>query len=196
MGSIAIDGPRRWVASGATPGGGNTPANPRAQSLRARAVPRHDRAPQVWRALLPAPAADLPGIPGSAGARRGGLLCSLPAAKARLGQAWSSLVRWPLLLAPVLVISGVVAAVVLHRQAPVFAPAAVAPTVTVGAVDAGLSDEEVFAASMARLAEARRRAEGELAAVRDAGPVPGGRRAGCRGATAGARRRGGTTRPT
>ncbi|MGZ6133676.1 MAG: tetratricopeptide repeat protein [Myxococcaceae bacterium] len=81
--------------------------------------------------------------------------------------------RWPLLLAPVLVISGVVAAVVLHRPAPLSAPAAVAPALTVRAVDAGLSDEEVFEASRARLAEARRRAEAELAAVQDAGPVLG-----------------------
>jgi tetratricopeptide (TPR) repeat protein len=66
----------------------------------------------------------------------------------------------------VLVIAAAVGAVVFrHRAAPPLAPAASsAPSAPAG--DAGLSDDEVFAASMARLAEAKRRADEELAAAR------------------------------
>lgn len=75
--------------------------------------------------------------------------------------------RWPLLLVPVLVLSGVVAAVVLRRPVSRPAPPAVSSGRADTSADAGLSDEEVFAASMARLAEARRQAEAELAATRE-----------------------------
>ena len=73
-----------------------------------------------------------------------------------------------LVLVAVLGLAGAVAAVVLHRPPPPPRRVAVAPTVT--ADDGGLTDEEVFAASMARLAEARRKAEAEAAAEADAGP--------------------------
>jgi len=73
-------------------------------------------------------------------------------------------VRWSFLLVPVLVISGAVAVVVLRR--PTVAPAPAPPPVAVSAEssDGGPSDEEVFAASMARLAEAKRRSDEEAAA--------------------------------
>ena len=81
--------------------------------------------------------------------------------------------RWPLLLVPMLVIAGAVAAVALHRRTPAQGPS---PATVLqrepSTADAGPSDEEVFAASMARLAEAKRRADEELARTRDAGPAP------------------------
>ena len=73
--------------------------------------------------------------------------------------------RLLLVLIAVLGLAGAVAAVVLRRPPP--PPLAVAPGAPVA--DAGLNDEEVFAASMARLAEARRKAEEEAAAEADAG---------------------------
>ncbi|HSP18583.1 MAG TPA: hypothetical protein VLQ79_03655 [Myxococcaceae bacterium] len=79
--------------------------------------------------------------------------------------------RWSLLLVPVLAISGVVAAVVLRRPAPPVSPAALSSPPADLATDAGLTDAEVFARSMARLEEARRRADAELAAARDAAPA-------------------------
>jgi len=73
-------------------------------------------------------------------------------------------VRWSLVLLAVLVIAGAVSLVVFHR------PRAAPPTASVAEAasdrDAGLSDDEVFARSMARLAEARQRAEEEDAARR------------------------------
>ncbi|HEY1907869.1 MAG TPA: hypothetical protein VGG91_17605, partial [Myxococcaceae bacterium] len=72
-----------------------------------------------------------------------------------------------LVLVAVLGLAGAVAAVVLRRPPPPPAHVAVAPIAP--SVDAGPTDEEVFAASMARLAEARRRAEDEAAAEGDAG---------------------------
>ena len=70
--------------------------------------------------------------------------------------------RWPLLI-PVLVLAGAGAAVVLRRPTAVPPPERVAGSETPRVADAGLTDEEVFAASMARLAEAKRRAEAEAA---------------------------------
>ena len=74
--------------------------------------------------------------------------------------------RRSLVLVAVLVVAGAVVAVVLRRPAtpPPSAPMVMAPT-SAPSTDAGLSDDEVFAASMARLAEAKRRAA-EEAAVR------------------------------
>ncbi len=79
--------------------------------------------------------------------------------------------RWPSLLVPVLVVAGAVAAIALRRAAPT-TPASLSPVAVLeSATDAGLTDDEVFAASMARLAEAKRRTEAEEAAARaDAGP--------------------------
>jgi tetratricopeptide (TPR) repeat protein len=78
-------------------------------------------------------------------------------------------VRWPLLLAPVLVVGAAVAVVVLLRPVPPApAPAPTPVDSPVVAADAGLTDEEVFQASLARLAEARRRAEEEAASAADA----------------------------
>jgi len=85
------------------------------------------------------------------------------------GKLEASPVRWSFLLVPVLVLAGVVAVVVLHRPAAAPPPASAPLGVTGGSSDAGLSDDEVFAASMARLAEAKRRAEEEAAAPADAG---------------------------
>ena len=70
---------------------------------------------------------------------------------------------------------GAVAAVVLRRPAP--PPSAAVPAVSAPASDAGLTDDEVFSASMARLAEARRRADEEAATERvraDASSGPSG----------------------
>jgi tetratricopeptide (TPR) repeat protein len=95
-------------------------------------------------------------------------------------------VRWSLLLVPVLVIAGAVAVVVLRRQAAAPAPAPAPLAVASASFDAGLTDDELFAASMARLAEAKRRAEEEAAAragadsrrqVADVAPDAGGLRA-------------------
>ena len=88
------------------------------------------------------------------------------------GKLGGSPVRWPLLLVPVLVLSGVVAAVALRRPVPATPPPLAPAGPTQVAADAGLTDEEVFAASMARLAEARRQAEAELASAREATPAP------------------------
>ncbi len=88
--------------------------------------------------------------------------------------------RWPLLLVPVLVIAGTIAAVALHRRTPAPGPSpATVLAQELSTTDAGPSDDEVFAASMARLAEAKRRADEELTRTRDAGPAalgvaPGG----------------------
>jgi tetratricopeptide (TPR) repeat protein len=76
-------------------------------------------------------------------------------------------VRSFLVFVAVLGLAGAVAVVVLRRPAPPPPPVAVAPAVP--AEDAGLTSEEVFAASMARLAEARRKAEEDAAAEVDAG---------------------------
>ncbi|HTS83026.1 MAG TPA: hypothetical protein VMH40_20680, partial [Myxococcaceae bacterium] len=57
---------------------------------------------------------------------------------------------------PPLACAAVVAGLCACRPAP--PPPAAAPVAAPAPVDAGLSDEEVFAASMARLAEAKRRA--------------------------------------
>jgi len=71
--------------------------------------------------------------------------------------------RWSLSLLAVLLIAGAVGFVVL-RRAP--APPSSAPEATTApSVDAGLTDDEVFAASMARLAEAKRHADDDLAAA-------------------------------
>jgi tetratricopeptide (TPR) repeat protein len=82
-------------------------------------------------------------------------------------------VRWSLVLLAVLLVAGAVGVVVFRRPStPPPPPTASAPAGT-PAVDAGPSDDEVFAASMARLAEAKRRADEELTAARasaDAGP--------------------------
>jgi tetratricopeptide (TPR) repeat protein len=60
---------------------------------------------------------------------------------------------------------GAVGMVLLHRPSAA-PPPAIAPAVPGNSpADAGLSDDEVFAASMARLAEAKLQADGELAAV-------------------------------
>jgi len=82
-------------------------------------------------------------------------------------------VRWPRVLVAVLFVAGAVAAIALRRPAaPPASPAPVAAPEP--AADAGLTDDEVFAASMARLAEAKRRADEEATAARpgaDAGQV-------------------------
>ncbi|HET6980945.1 MAG TPA: hypothetical protein VFI53_02335 [Myxococcaceae bacterium] len=72
-----------------------------------------------------------------------------------------------LVLVAVLGLGGAIAAFVLHRAPPPPRHVVVAPTGS--AEDGGLTDEEVFAASMARLEEARRKAELEAAAEADAG---------------------------
>ena len=83
------------------------------------------------------------------------------------------------------VLLAVAAAVVVLRRAPAPPPAPTAPaTASAPVVDAGPSDDEVFAASMARLAEARRHADEELAAAQAA--VDAGQRAVGRTADAGA----------
>jgi tetratricopeptide (TPR) repeat protein len=65
-----------------------------------------------------------------------------------------------------LLVAGAMGMVVLHRPR-VASPAAIAPAAPAAPpVDGGLSDDEVFAASMARLAEARLHADDELAAAR------------------------------
>ena len=73
--------------------------------------------------------------------------------------------RWSLVLLAVLLVAGALGVVVSRRSSAPPPPVASAPETT-PAVDAGLSDDEVFARSMARLAESKRRAEEELAAVR------------------------------
>jgi tetratricopeptide (TPR) repeat protein len=74
-------------------------------------------------------------------------------------------VRRSLVHVAVLVAGGAVVAVVLRRPvAPPPLPPVVTSAVSAPATDAGLSDDEVFAASMARLAEAKRRADQEAAA--------------------------------
>ncbi|HEY1907866.1 MAG TPA: hypothetical protein VGG91_17590 [Myxococcaceae bacterium] len=71
--------------------------------------------------------------------------------------------RWPLVLLAVLVIAGAVSLVVFRRPR-VPPPPTASVNELAAALDAGLSDDEVFARSMARLAEARRRADAEDAA--------------------------------
>lgn len=80
--------------------------------------------------------------------------------------------RWPLLLLAVLLIAGAVGVAVFRRPAAPPPPAPLA-AVSTPLVDAGPSDDDVFAASMARLAEAKRRSEEEDAARR---PDSGGAR--------------------
>ena len=64
-------------------------------------------------------------------------------------------------------VAGAVAAVASRRlTAPPPTPPLAAPASAPVVVDAGLSDDEVFAASMARLAEAKRKADEEAAAAR------------------------------
>ncbi len=76
--------------------------------------------------------------------------------------------RWPLVLLAVLLIAGAVGVAVFRR--PAAPPPPPIPLVSTSVVDAGLSDDDVFAASMARLADAKRRSEEEDAARRpDAG---------------------------
>jgi tetratricopeptide (TPR) repeat protein len=84
-------------------------------------------------------------------------------------------VRRSLVLVAVLVVAGAVVAVVLRRPAgPPPPPSIVTAPVSSPATDAGLSDDEVFAASMARLAEAKRRADAEATArSADASTPPG-----------------------
>ncbi|HZJ54283.1 MAG TPA: hypothetical protein VFD38_09115, partial [Myxococcaceae bacterium] len=74
--------------------------------------------------------------------------------------------RRSLVLVAVLVVAGALAAVVLRRPAAPPPPPTVTALVSTPASDAGLTDDEVFSASMARLAEAKRRADAELAAER------------------------------
>lgn len=81
------------------------------------------------------------------------------------------------LLVPValLLLAGVTAVAVVQRHRPGPARALSAPASTVsaasdGSPDAGLSDDDVFARSMARLAEAKRVAESERAAEAATGP--------------------------
>ncbi|RPH66580.1 MAG: hypothetical protein EHM78_23290, partial [Myxococcaceae bacterium] len=81
--------------------------------------------------------------------------------------------RRSLVLVAVLVVAGAVAAVVLRRQAAPPPPPLVTAPVSAPASDAGLTDDEVFAASMARLAEARRRADQEAAALSADASTPG-----------------------
>lgn len=73
-------------------------------------------------------------------------------------------VRWPLLLLSVLLIVGAVGVAVFRRPVAPPPPSSLA-VVSTPVVDAGPSDDEVFAASMARLADAKRRAEEEDAAA-------------------------------
>jgi tetratricopeptide (TPR) repeat protein len=79
-------------------------------------------------------------------------------------------VRWSLVLLAVLLIAGAVSVVVFRRPATPPPPAAVVATAP--AVDAGPSDDEVFAASLVRLAEAKRRSEQEDAARRPDASTP------------------------
>ncbi len=74
--------------------------------------------------------------------------------------------RWSLLLVPVLVTAGAVAVVVLRRPAAAPPPAPAPVAGPSESSDAGLTDDEVFAASMARLADAKRRADEEARAAR------------------------------
>ena len=70
--------------------------------------------------------------------------------------------RWSFLLVPVLVLAGAAAALLLPRRPAMPPPPAPAPAVATAApADAGLTDDEVFARSMARLAEAKRHADEE-----------------------------------
>jgi len=80
-------------------------------------------------------------------------------------------VRRSLVLLAVLLVAGALGVVVSRRSSAPPAPPQVAP-VTAPEADAGLSDDEVFARSMARLAEAKRRAEQEEAARRPDASAP------------------------
>jgi tetratricopeptide (TPR) repeat protein len=64
-----------------------------------------------------------------------------------------------------LLVAGAVGMVVLHGRSAAPPPATVPAAANAPPVDAGLSDDEVFAASMARLAEAKLHADDELAAA-------------------------------
>jgi len=87
-------------------------------------------------------------------------VCGLPSPTGKL-RAFP--VRWSLVLLAVLLIAGAVSFVVFRRPlAP--SPPTVPVAESASEPDAGLSDDEVFARSMARLAEARQRAEDEDAA--------------------------------
>ena len=79
--------------------------------------------------------------------------------------------RRSLVLLAVLLVAGALGVVVSRRSSAPPAPPQVAP-VTAPEADAGLSDDEVFARSMARLAEAKRRAEQEEAARRPDASAP------------------------
>ena len=72
--------------------------------------------------------------------------------------------RQSLVLVAVLSIAGATAGVILRRRAAPPPPPLITAPVTASAPDAGLTDDEVFAASMARLAEAKRHAEDEAVA--------------------------------
>ena len=76
-----------------------------------------------------------------------------------------------------LLIAGTVGIVVIHGRSAAPPPATVPTAASAPSVDAGLSDDQVFAASMARLAEARQRADDELAAAQASAdpdkPAPG-----------------------
>jgi len=77
-------------------------------------------------------------------------------------------VRWSLVLLAVLLVAGALGVVVSrHSSAPPPPPVASSREST-PAADAGLSDDEVFARSMALLADAKRRADEELAVARAA----------------------------
>ena len=80
--------------------------------------------------------------------------------------------RWSFLLVPVLVVAGAVGMVVLRRPVATSPPAPAPAAVASESSDAGLTDDQVFAASMARLAGAKRRADEEAAATRP-GASPG-----------------------
>ena len=76
--------------------------------------------------------------------------------------------RWSLVLLAVLLVAGALGVVVSrHSSAPPPPPVASSREST-PAADAGLSDDEVFARSMALLADAKRRADEELAVARAA----------------------------
>jgi tetratricopeptide (TPR) repeat protein len=83
-------------------------------------------------------------------------------------------VRRLLLLVPVLLAGGAVTSLSGCRPSSPPQQSVPGPVAASAPADAGLTDEEVFAASMARLAEAKRRAEEEAAAARalktNAGP--------------------------
>ena len=79
--------------------------------------------------------------------------------------------RRSLVLLAVLLVAGALGVVVSRRSSAPPAPPVVAP-VTAPEADAGLSDAEVFARSMARLAVAKRRAEQEEAARRPDASAP------------------------